>query len=430
MPPAAEPRITPNFDAAPLGEAEFAALMDPLGPFGACPRLALAVSGGADSMALALLAARWLRARGGSAFAIVIDHGLRPEASAEAALTEARLADRGIATRRIRLKGLAPGPGIAERARVARMAALAAAAREGGAAHLLLAHHAGDQAETLLIRALSASGPVGLAGMASWRLAPAGEVVLLRPLLAIPPERLRATLRAVGQAWVEDPSNADPRALRARLRPHAAMPARREGLLAAAAARSAGREAMDTAIAAILAERATLYPEGYALLAPGAIAAEALGALLRMLGGRAYPPPSRALAALAAAPKPATLAGVRLMPAGRHGSGRFQGGLLLLREAASLAPAVAAGPGAFWDGRFRLGEVSSWPAGATFGPLGAVGRRHFPAARHLPAAVLPTLPALRLAESLIVPHLAWPDVAVAARYPVMFTPLIPASEQN
>ncbi len=424
MPPAAEP------SSAPLGEEEFAALMAPLGPFGAPPRLALAVSGGADSLALALFAARWAKARGGEVFALVIDHGLRPQSAAEAALTCARLAGRGIAARSIRLDGLAAGPGLAARAREARLAALVAATAGGGAAHLLLGHHAGDQAETLLMRALSASGPAGLAGMAAWRLAPGGEVALLRPLLTVPPGRLRASLRAAGIDWVEDPSNADPRTLRARLRPLAAMPARAAGLAAAAGARRAARAAGKDAIAATLATRAALFPEGYALLAPGAIAPEALASLLRMIGGRPYPPPGHAVSALAAAPRPATLAGVRLLPAGRHGTGRFRDGFLLVREPAGLAEAIAARPGALWDGRFRLGATPALPEGARWGPLGRVGRRRFPAARHLPAAVLPGLPALRLAEWLIVPHLAWPDAAVAARYPVFFAPLAAAVEEN
>ncbi len=434
MPPAAERKeralSCARGEAAPLSGDAFAALIAPLGPFGAAPRLAVAVSGGADSLALALLADAWARARGGTIVAIIIDHGLRPESAAEAALTAARLTGRGIPSEIIRLTGLAPGPGLAARAREARFDALIQAADAAGAAHLLLGHHAGDQAETLLMRALAASGPAGLAGMAGWRLAAGGGAALLRPLLSVPPARLRATLRAAKLGWVEDPSNTDRRTLRARLRPLAAVPARRAGLLAAAAARSTDRAAQNAEIAAILAERVALYPEGYALLTPGPIAPAALGAVLRLLGGRPYPPSTRAIAALSAAPRPATLAGVRLMPAGRHGEGRFAGGFLLVRETSALAPAIAARPGALWDGRFRLGASPSWADGANLGALGPLARRQFPGARHLPAAVLAGLPALRLAQTLIVPHLLWPEPALAARFPVIFAPLAPASEQN
>ncbi|TDG03640.1 tRNA lysidine(34) synthetase TilS, partial [Paracraurococcus ruber] len=75
--------------------------MAPLGPFGPAPRLAAGVSGGPHSLALALLADRWARGRGGTLLALVVDHGLRPESAAEAAGVVARLAARGIAARRL-----------------------------------------------------------------------------------------------------------------------------------------------------------------------------------------------------------------------------------------------------------------------------------------------------------------------------------------
>ena len=78
----------------------------------------------------------------------------------------ARLDARGIAAKMLEIHGLEHGPALAERARTARFAALEAACAEAGILHLLLGHHAGDQAETLLIRALGGSGPAGMAGMA------------------------------------------------------------------------------------------------------------------------------------------------------------------------------------------------------------------------------------------------------------------------
>ena len=74
-------------------------------PFEMSPRLAIGVSGGADSLALVLLADEWARQRGGSALALIVDHGLRHEAAAEAAETASRLAERGISARILRLEG-------------------------------------------------------------------------------------------------------------------------------------------------------------------------------------------------------------------------------------------------------------------------------------------------------------------------------------
>src|SRR5579875_838740 len=109
-----------------IGAGEFAAAMARLGPWGPAPRLAVAVSGGADSMALALLAAGWAPAEG-AVRAFVVDHGLRPDSAEEAALTLRRLAVLGIEGRLLILTDLRPGPGMPMRARAARYAALAEA---------------------------------------------------------------------------------------------------------------------------------------------------------------------------------------------------------------------------------------------------------------------------------------------------------------
>ncbi|NBS45187.1 MAG: tRNA lysidine(34) synthetase TilS, partial [Acetobacteraceae bacterium] len=105
--------------------------MAPLGPFGAAPGLAVAVSGGPHSLALALLARDWVAARGGRLVALVADHGLRPESGAEAAHVIGLLTQAGITAECLRL-GLPVGARLQERARLARLAALAqAAARHG-----------------------------------------------------------------------------------------------------------------------------------------------------------------------------------------------------------------------------------------------------------------------------------------------------------
>jgi len=389
----------------PLTAAEFAALMSPLGPIeaapAAAPALAVAVSGGADSLALALLAAAWAGARGGGVLALVVDHGLRAESAAEAAATAARLAAHAIPARILRLDGLAHGPGLAARARAARHGALAAACRAEGIPHLLLGHHAADQAETLILRALAGSGPAGLAGMAA--LVETADLRLLRPLLAVPPARLRATLRAAGLDWIEDPSNADPAATRARLRARRADRAgtgfATDALMEAAARAAAARATAETEAAAHLAAHASLRPEGFALLEPVPMPQAALAALLRAIAGAPHAPVGPALAALAAAPRPATLGGARLLPAGRLAPGW----LLVIREESRMAAPVPAIAGTVWDGRFRLTRAGE--PGCAIGALGADASR-LRAASPLPAAVLRTLPAIRRAGELrAVPHL-------------------------
>ncbi len=395
--------------------------MAALGPFPPCPRLAVAVSGGADSLALALLAAGWVAARGGSVLALIVDHGLRPAAAAEAAQTAARLARRALPARILTLRDLAPGPALAERARAARYRALAEAAAEAGIAMLLLGHHAADQAETVLMRAARGSGPAGLAGMAAWR-AERG-LVLLRPLLGVSPARLREFLAGGGVGWVEDPSNRGPEALRARLRTLRADAAgdgpATLALLAAARARARARAAAEGEAAVWLARRVTLRPEGFAVLPAGPWPAGALAALFAALSGAAFSPPPAALGRLAAAPRPQTLGGLRLLAA--------RGGFLLVREARALGPPVAALPGALWDRRFRLAAAAAPPEGLTLAALGraSAGLRR---GQDLPAAVLHALPALWRRETLVaVPHLRYPSPEMCASLPMLLDPARPAA---
>ena len=374
-------------------------------PFECAPHVAAAVSGGADSMALAILASEWARARGGRLLALVVDHRLRPESTAEAVQTVSRLTTRGVTARLITLTGLAKGPALAERARIARYGALADACAESNILHLLLGHHACDQAETMMIRVMSGSGGRGLAGMS--RVVEARSLRILRPLLTITPSWLRTFLQVRGIPWVEDLSNLDPKASRVRFRQlFAARSGNAEGLRSLMdAARSAGlaRFATDNALAAVFANRVIVRPEGFALLSPGPIAPEALAGLLRMIAGAPFAPSIDRIAALAANMKPQTINGVRVMRAGR-----LHDGWLLVREETALGPPVPALDGALWDGRFRLRIPRKLPDGTMLGALGdaAVGVR---GQSGLPAAVLRVMPGLWRCNVLVdVPQLLYP----------------------
>jgi tRNA(Ile)-lysidine synthase len=393
--------------AGALSTAEFETLMRPLGPFEPRPHLAVGVSGGADSMALAHLAAAWVASRGGQIAALVVDHGLRAESRAESEAACRRLAAQGITAKLLPLRDLTRGPRLAERARAARYDGLRQACAAAGILHLLLAHHAADQAETVAIRLRARSHPAGLAGMAVLR--ETAEVRLLRPLLPVAPVRLRATLREAGIGWTDDPSNRDETAQRARIR---RLRADADGdgpvtmaMSRAAAWRGCARADAERACAALLASRARLSPEGYAILSPGPIDAGALAALIGMLSGAERPPSPRQVQGLADRLAPGTVGGVQVLPAGRLGDG-----WLLVRETAAMAPEMPAETGALWDRRFCLSgtRAASDGAGATtLGALGsaAAGLRHI---APLPAAVLRTLPAIRQNGILVaVPHLRY-----------------------
>ena len=381
-----------------------------LGPFAADRRVVAGVSGGADSMALAVLLARW-----GRPLACVVDHGLRPESAGEAGLAAAWLGRIGVPAT-VAAAGLRPGAAMAERAREARYRLLGAECRRVGCPDLLLAHHAQDQAETVALREASGSGPLGLAGMGavSYR----DDVRLLRPFLSLEPGRLRATLRQAGISWIEDPSNQNLNFPRARMRAvfTAGEIARRCGT---AEEHATARTQREQDIAHELALAATVFPAGYAHLRQP-VSAAALSALIWTLSGRAYPPPSRSVAALAAALHPASLHGVVLLPAGRQDAG-----WLLGREAAAMAPPVPAWPGARWDGRFTILDAAG--EGVTLGPLGPDSAR-LRSWSDLPSALLQTLPALRTGGELhCVPHLDFPDPALCRSVSLAFGPARPAA---
>ena len=190
--------------------------MAPFEPFEARPVLAVGVSGGRDSLALAILAHEWAGARGGEAVGLTVDHGLRPEAAEEAVATQAFLKGQGISGAILRWDGPKPANGLQAAARTARYRLLFDACRHRGILHLLVAHHADDQAETVTMRAARDSGPDGLAGMAA--VIEHRDARLLRPLLGVRREHLTAFLESRRFAWIDDPSNSDPRFERARLR--------------------------------------------------------------------------------------------------------------------------------------------------------------------------------------------------------------------
>jgi tRNA(Ile)-lysidine synthase len=207
--------------------------------------LVIAASGGPDSTALLVLVARWTKRlkRPPKLLAITVDHGLRPQAAAEAAAAKRFARRLGVPHRTLRWRDEKPSTGLQEAARAARYRLLVEAAARAGYRHILTAHTLDDQAETVLLRLARGSGLAGLSGMAATSRLPAivdNEIFLLRPLLNVPKTRLIATLRAADIAYSEDPSNVDPRFTRARLR--ALMPAlAREGLDAAGLSRLAMR---------------------------------------------------------------------------------------------------------------------------------------------------------------------------------------------
>lgn len=199
-------------DETPLTPRDFAMLLAPF--IGGEQRVAVAVSGGPDSMALAWGAAQALGAARIKAF--IVDHALRACSAEEAAQTKQRLTSMGIGSEILRWEHGAITSRIHVEARRARYGLLIEACKKQGLDRLLLAHHADDQAETILMRLAKGSGPEGLAGMAGESLQ--DGIRLVRPLLGISKARLLATCATHVIPFATDPSNASDKYARGRLR--------------------------------------------------------------------------------------------------------------------------------------------------------------------------------------------------------------------
>lgn len=414
--------------ASPVTASEFAARLSALKPSWA---LAVAFSGGPDSLALLVHAAQWAKRRKGvSLHAFTVDHGLRAASAAEAKRAAAMAKALGVPHRILRWKGEKPASGIQAAAREARYRLLVDACRAAGVHDLLVAHHLEDQAETFLLRLARGSGVDGLAAMAPERQLMEGEpaIRLLRPLLDLPRERLLATVRRSGIAPIEDPSNENEAFDRVKARKVLAALAPL-GLDAARLARTAehmarARVALEAATAALLAEHARLSPFCHAevdcealLAAPREIGLRALAAIIRAVGGQDYAPRLNALEGLYAAARDGklgggrTLAGVKLAVSG--------GQIMAMRE---LAAALRAEPlslrakeEGLWDGRFHLALLKA-PRGQRLAvhALGQAGlaalAAHDIAAPKVPKTALFALPGLWRDGALVAaPHLGTLD---------------------
>ncbi len=206
------------------------------------------MSGGPDSVAL-LLSAHAIFP--GQVLALTVDHGLRPEAVAEAAFVAALCAARGVPHETLRWTGAKPAANRQAEARDARYALLRDACATAGIGVLLTAHHADDQAETLLMRLGRGSG-AGLAGIRAQRPLGAG-VTLVRPLLGVRRTALAAIVAEAGITPVADPTNDDPHYDRTHAR---RLLASTPGLDAAALAASAAHLAEAEAALAWVTDRA------------------------------------------------------------------------------------------------------------------------------------------------------------------------------
>ena len=274
--------------------ARFEEAPDRLWPEGG--KLGLAVSGGPDSMAMLLLAQA---AVPGKFEVATVDHGLRPEARDECELVLAACEARGISCEVLPVE---VGEGnVQAQARRARYLALEAWALRRGLPAIATAHHADDQAETLVMRLNRGSGLTGLAGVRPRASIPGARLALLRPLLRWQRAELAAIVAGAGLEPAQDPSNADDAYDRVRIRKALA---KADWLDAEAVAASAGHLAdADEAIGWIVErvwDEAVIVAEGGIRYLPGEPRAVALRIVTRIVEGFGGSPRGGAIARLVA----------------------------------------------------------------------------------------------------------------------------------
>jgi len=355
-----------------------------LAPTSAAP-LAVAVSGGGDSLALLILTLDWARPRGRRVHALVFDHALHPDSGAWTAFALDAARRLGAQADSLRWDGPQPAAGLPAAARAARHAALAERARQLGASVLLMGHTADDRMEAAAMRAegASVSDPREWAPSPAW---PQGRgLFVLRPLLDVRRADLRDFLRARGESWLDDPANDNPRFARTRAR------------------RALRSDQGPPPRVARTAPSIAAWRESFgALMAQGEVDPESIAPAILSAGGGTRPPDRQRLARLKAriaspGDFTATLANARLQRRGAV--------LTVAREPGRegiLGASMTPGAVRVWDGRFEISSAKP----AQLRALGGLSRR-LPAAQRaalaaVPAAARSVLPALIDADGAVV----------------------------
>lgn len=420
--------------------------MAQLGPWEHQPVIATAVSGGCDSMALLLLAKKWMEARGGKVVALTVDHGLRQNSHEEALQVGKWLAQHRIDHVILPWKGEKPSSNIQAEARKARYHLLTEWCRAHHILHLLVAHHADDQAETVMLRLMRGSGADGLAAMPSCTAV--NGIRLLRPLLPLDKRKLQNVLKDAGWLWVEDPSNTNEQFDRVKCRNWLASQENPElistRLFNTASQMGRVREILEKETALAMVRYGAIYPEGYATLAPEALRTlpeetglRLLAALLRTIGGYSYKTRFSHLTTLYNALREENFTGKTLQHCVVF---PYRGKIFFSREQNAIPTHTSFIPNTscLWDGRFKLYYKGTEHAPLSITSLSPVLWNNFTSenqlliinhrVKTLPKKILYTLPAILALEKVIaIPHINWVDASENCEIFCSFMPDIPVS---
>ncbi len=317
-------------------------------------RVAVAVSGGSDSMALLRLATEWAEKRNVALVALTVDHALRTESAGEARLVGAWCAALGVEHHVLRWEGAKPRTGVQAAARTARYDLLQAWCKAHDVPVVLTGHTRDDQAETVAMRRSRTSSSKSLSAI--WPETQWKGLRVVRPLLGQRRTDLRSMLHDAGQGWIDDPSNDDLRFERVRVRnalSEADVPA------LADAALNAQERHTDALLRAKAFWQANVRVDrlGFVVVPRAAFAGLAVDVAAEVLARAVY------VAGNGVRPDRNGIAGLVGWITGGRGRRTLAGALVALRkreilvsrEAGRIAKAwVQIAPGVLWDGRFEL----------------------------------------------------------------------------
>lgn len=313
--------------------------------------LAVALSGGADSLLALRLTLTWAREHGRAVIALIVDHGLQPQSAEWTAFAARAAQDLGAEARTLAWRGPYPASGLPAAARDARHRLLAEAARAAGARVIVTGHTASDEAENAVL---------GQGRLEEWSASPAWPegrgIFMFRPLISLTRGAVRQRLAGDGATWIDDPANSDERhpRVRARLTLRTSSGAvQRQApppfALAALATFDAGQINLPRAAFQEAASEARRRVAGAAAVCTG--------------GGSAIPRAARIsrLCDVLARSEPvkATLAGASIRASGDQITFTRNGGDMARRGLAPLV--IAAGESAIWDGRYAVRAGAAGP---------------------------------------------------------------------
>jgi len=410
-----------------ISSGEFSKVFANFGPFESTPEIAVGVSGGADSLLLALLLQKWVLKKNGKLTALIVNHNLRSESITEIKSLKGWLRKRKINYKVFHWLGEKPKTGIQEIARSIRLKMLTDWCLQKGIIHLCLAHNLNDQAETFLIRLSRGSAVYGLSAMAP--ISVYKHARLLRPFLFIEKKRIILTLKKMKQNWIEDPSNKNTNFQRVRIRNIISL-LDKEGIdnnRLSETSKNLGRAkaAILENVSSLAAESVSIYPEGYVILdrrkflkAPEEIRLRLLSHILMCVSGKEFPPRLKNLErlnqrlCLSKSSISSTLHGCqieflkKLTPNNK---------ITFFREMASIQDKkiLLNGKPYVWDNRFQVScDIKSKNTDIYCAKLGTVGLKQvsklFPdeGVALIPHKVKLTLPAVWAGRRLLsVPHL-------------------------